>query len=208
VQNFWEKGVCFEGEVRQGKALADAAKAEGITHFVQASIAGCEQAPEVLHFKSKAIIEDHIRSLGLPATMLRTVFFMDNWLDPKMGNAIFPFLAGGLRGDLRFHMVATDDIGAVAAKVFAQRDRYIGKNIDIAGDLLMVAEMKETFRQVTGRTAPWFRIPGFLVSLLNAEMAHQFAWNKADGWTFSLDEVRAIHPGIMTYEAFAKRHLR
>jgi uncharacterized protein YbjT (DUF2867 family) len=39
VQNFWEKGVGYEGEVRQGLALLDAAKAAGIRHVVQSTIA-------------------------------------------------------------------------------------------------------------------------------------------------------------------------
>src|SRR5512133_711119 len=38
VQNFWIPGVGAEGEVRQGKNVADAAKAAGIRHFVYSSV--------------------------------------------------------------------------------------------------------------------------------------------------------------------------
>ena len=56
VQNFWEKGVGYEREVAQGKRLADVASEAGVEHFLQTSVAGCEEAGDVLHFrKSKNI---------------------------------------------------------------------------------------------------------------------------------------------------------
>jgi uncharacterized protein YbjT (DUF2867 family) len=36
VQNFWEAG--YDREVRQGKTVADAAKAAGVGHFVYSSV--------------------------------------------------------------------------------------------------------------------------------------------------------------------------
>ena len=79
VQNFWEKGVGYEREIAQGKRLADAAHEAGVQHFLQTSVAGCDNAGDVLHFHSKWEIEKHIRGLGLPCTFLREVFFMENF---------------------------------------------------------------------------------------------------------------------------------
>jgi uncharacterized protein YbjT (DUF2867 family) len=39
VQNFYEPGVGHDGEIRQGRALVDAAKAAGVPHFVQSTMA-------------------------------------------------------------------------------------------------------------------------------------------------------------------------
>jgi uncharacterized protein YbjT (DUF2867 family) len=58
VQNYWEKGIGYEGEIRQGKNLADVAKAAGVRHFVQSTMAEGSTFPDRLeHFKSKAEIE-------------------------------------------------------------------------------------------------------------------------------------------------------
>ncbi len=42
VQNTWEAGV--DGEIAQGKNVADAAKAAGVQHFVYTSVGGAERA--------------------------------------------------------------------------------------------------------------------------------------------------------------------
>ena len=40
VQNFWLPNVGFEGEIRQGKNVADAAKAAGVQHLVYSCVGG------------------------------------------------------------------------------------------------------------------------------------------------------------------------
>lgn len=45
VQDFMQKNVGYEGEIRQGKNLADAAKKANVRHLVQASIADSDLAP-------------------------------------------------------------------------------------------------------------------------------------------------------------------
>src|SRR5690242_20666201 len=52
VQNFWLPDVGYEGEVRQGKTLADAAKAAGVQHFVYTSVGGAERHTGLSHFES------------------------------------------------------------------------------------------------------------------------------------------------------------
>src|SRR5262245_31665050 len=57
VQNFWQPGVGAEGEIRQGKALADAAKAANIQHFLYTSVGGADRKSGIPHFESKWQIE-------------------------------------------------------------------------------------------------------------------------------------------------------
>lgn len=85
MQNYWEKGVGFAGEIRQGKNLADEAKAAGVVHFVQSSMAAAEDFRGVAHFASKAEVEKYVEQITLPRTIIGTVYFMDNLLDSKMG---------------------------------------------------------------------------------------------------------------------------
>src|SRR5437868_13273745 len=77
VQDFWSVGA--RREVQQGKNLADAAKTAGVEHFVYSSVGGAERNSGIDHWESKWEVEKHIRKLGLPATMLRPVAFMENY---------------------------------------------------------------------------------------------------------------------------------
>ena len=66
-------------EERRGKAVADLARESGIEHLVYSSLNGASARSGIPYYESKARIEEHIRALGLPATILRPVSFMDNF---------------------------------------------------------------------------------------------------------------------------------
>src|SRR5438552_18800472 len=77
VQDFWSVGA--KREVLQGKNLADAAKKATVEHFVYSSVGGAERNSGIAHWESKWEVEKHIRKLGLSATILRPVAFMENY---------------------------------------------------------------------------------------------------------------------------------
>jgi uncharacterized protein YbjT (DUF2867 family) len=178
--------------------------AAGVHHFVQASVAGSDAAQGVKHFECKGVIERYVDELGLPRTFLGEVFYMDNFADPKEGGMILPFLAGSLRPETRLHMIAVDDIGAIATVVFENPGEYLGRKIDIAGDRLTVAGMRDTYHRVTGRRARRWAIPGFVARLISGEMVRQLRWNNDPGWRFGLEESFRIHPGMTTFERYLR----
>ncbi len=108
--------VTLEGvaaEERRGKAVAGLAGEAGVGHLVYSSISGADLRTGIPHVESKARIEEHIQALGLPATILRPVSFMDNFASFNR-----PVLDGGelvvslaLRPQTRLPLVATRDIG-------------------------------------------------------------------------------------------------
>jgi uncharacterized protein YbjT (DUF2867 family) len=77
VQDFWSVGA--KREVQQGKNIADAAKRAGVEHLVYSSVGGAERNSGIDHWESKWEIENHIRKLGQPATMIRPAAFMENY---------------------------------------------------------------------------------------------------------------------------------
>src|SRR5919202_4995459 len=129
VQNFWLPDVGFEGEVRQGKNLADAAKAADVKHFVYSSVGAADRGEGQAHFESKWQIEQHIEQLDLPYTILRPVAFMDNynWTRPQITNGTFT--GWGLRPDKTLQLIAVDDIGAFARLAFDHPEQYLGQTI-------------------------------------------------------------------------------
>lgn len=217
VQNFWEKGVGYQREIAQGCNLARAAKAANVQHFVQTSVANCDNAAGVLHFQSKYEIEKFIVQLDLPHTFLREVFFMENFTQPvTLSGAkkasdphwILPLITDLLDDSTRFHMITVDDIAWFAADVFAHPDEFIGRHLDVASDVLTAAEMKAVYRKVTGRRVlPSSKmLTRLLLRLLNPESARQFVWNNAVGWHFDIEPLRRRHPGLTRFETFLRQH--
>lgn len=215
VQNFWEKGVGYRGEVAQGRRLARAAAEAGVGHFLQTSVAGCDRAEGVQHFQSKHAIEQYVDELGLPRTFLREVFFMENFFEPIVGSgkhAIAPhwtlrLLQGALRPDLSFHMVCMDDIAWFAADILLNPERYLGETVDIASDSLTVAQMKTVYEEVCHRRAPRVGLPFALARLGNREMGRQLDWNNRVGWHFDLAPLRRRHPELSSFRTFLENRI-
>lgn len=206
LQNFWEKGVEHDGEVRQGKNVADIAKKVGVQHFIFSSVVDCERAPELKHWTSKLEVERYIDQLELPRTFLRTVFFMENFIMSKASKLTVPVLRGALRKESKLHMLAVEDIGFFAAEIFDHPDKYLGKKVDIAGDALTAEEMKQAIIEEIGMKPPSFKMPFFIFKLLNAEMARQFKWNDQVRWKVDLEEVKAIHPELKDFRAWLREN--
>jgi uncharacterized protein YbjT (DUF2867 family) len=192
------------GEARQGKRLADAAKAAGIQHFVYTSVGGAERKSGLPHFESKWQIEEHIRSLGLPATILRPVFFMENlrspWMGPRDG-----VLAVALSPSTALQMIASDDIGAFAALAFARPQDFIGKALEIAGDSLTMPQVAGVFTQVSGRPVRFVEQPLEQVRSFNAEMGDMMAWFNDHGYAADIPALRKLRPGLLTFEAWLRK---
>src|SRR5260221_10311558 len=151
VQNYWLPNVGFDGEVRQGKSVAAVAQAAGVQHFVYTSVGAAYRGMGQKHFESKWLIEQYIHSLDIPYTILRPVGFMDNynWSRPYILNGVLQSL--GMRSDKKIQMIATEDIGAFVAFIFANRDKYLGQTIEFASDEATEAEVAATFTKVIGR---------------------------------------------------------
>jgi uncharacterized protein YbjT (DUF2867 family) len=192
------------GEMRQGKLLADAAQAAGVQHFVYTSVGGAERKSGLPHFESKFQIEEHIRGLGLPATILRPVFFMENLRSPWMGprDAV---LAIGLRPTTSLQMIAADDIGAFAALAFARPQEFIGKAMEIAGDSLTMPQVADAFTRVTGQPVHFVELPLEQVRSFNAEMGDMMAWFNDHGYRADIAALRKLHPGLTTFEAWLRK---
>jgi uncharacterized protein YbjT (DUF2867 family) len=73
-----------EGEIRRGKLMADIAKENNIEHLVYSSVANADKNTGIPHFESKYKVEQHIKNLGIPHTIIGPTFFMENLLGPGL----------------------------------------------------------------------------------------------------------------------------
>jgi uncharacterized protein YbjT (DUF2867 family) len=140
-------GVGEEGEQQEGFNLAEAAFDAGTQHFVYSSVRGADTAEGPAFVAVKHRIETHIAELGLPATILRPVTFMENWLYQKES-----ILAGHLKApiapDVVRQQIAVDDIGKFVALAFAEHDRFVGVTAEIASDEMTMPEVAQLFSLV------------------------------------------------------------
>lgn len=104
-----------EAETRHGTIIADAAKAAGVQHLVYSSVGAAERGTGIPHFESKYRVEQYIASIGLPATIIRPVFFMENLRAQVQDGRVV--LALPLPDGIPMQMVAAADIGRVASAV-------------------------------------------------------------------------------------------
>jgi len=158
VQNFWAVGA--KREVQQGKNLAAVAKKAGVQHFVYSSVGGAERKTGIPHWESKWEIENYIRQLKLPATILRPVSFMETYhvLEVEVG-ILKGKLADPVRADKPYQTIATDDIGAFAALAFQRSRDFIGLELEIAGSELTNQEAAKVFSSVMGKPVKFRKLP-------------------------------------------------
>lgn len=214
VQNFWDgfpgPNLGLEGEVRQGKSLLDAAKAAGVAHFVQATAGGGPGLCGVPSTDGKREIEAHARAIGIPITIIRPVFFMDNFDKPGWGFQ-GPILEGRLElavaADRKLQMVAVDDIGHFAAMAFDRPGELVGAEFDLAGDELTMLEIAATFSRVMGRPVRFTGGPEGIPALraFHEELALIFEWFNRGRFDAFIPALRALHPGLLTLEAHLRR---
>jgi uncharacterized protein YbjT (DUF2867 family) len=204
VQQFMEVGV--EGEVRQGVQLADAAKAAGVEHYVYSSVGSAHKDTGIPHFESKWEVEEHVRASGVPYTVLRPVFFMQNWeymREPILGGT----LPQPLDPDKPFQMIDAEDIGVFAAMAFEDPEGWIGREVDLAGDELTMPEIADTFSRVIGRNVDYVQVPweGF-EEQMGEEYAVMYRWFNDHGYEADIAALREEHPGLVSFEQYLRAH--
>ena len=86
---FSAAGKSAEGELAQGCAAIDAAKATGVDHLIFISVADAEFFDEhVTNLKAKVQLEAYVRASGVPFSILRPCAFFENLDDPANWNPL------------------------------------------------------------------------------------------------------------------------
>jgi uncharacterized protein YbjT (DUF2867 family) len=192
------------GEVRQGKLLAELAADAKVAHFVYSSVGSADRNTGVPHFDSKFEVERHIGKLGLPATILRPVFFMQNW-ERMRAQIAGGTLAQPLSPTTRHKQIAVRDIGAFAARVFAEPERWIGRAVDLAGDALTMEETAATMSRVLGREVRYVQVPwDQFEARLGRESTLMFRFFETVGFVAEPALLRAEVPDAHTLERYLR----
>jgi len=205
VQTFAGHGP--EGERRQGESVGDLARSADLQLVVYSSVGGAERRTGVPHFESKWAIEEHLRALGLPLTVLRPVYFMENLL-----GAVRPDASGVLEvrlplpAERSLQMVAVDDIGAFAALAFGDPATWVGRALELAGDERTGPETASLFAAVLGRPARFVSVPIAALAAQSADLARMAEWFRDHGYRADIAALRQVRPELMSLETWIGRH--
>ena len=204
VQNFWKVG--YDREVYQGKTFADAADSAGVKHFIYSSVGGADRNTGLPHFDSKWEIENHLRMLDLRYTILRPVFWMDNFDAPAYRDSILDgTLAVGLRPTTKLQMVAVEDIGAFAALAFDHPQDFVSVALELAGDELTMPEAADVLSRVIGRPVQFVELSLEHITRANEEWGKMLGWFNERGYRADIPALRAMHPDLLTFDQWLRR---
>ncbi|MFD9698539.1 NmrA family NAD(P)-binding protein [Lentzea sp. NPDC059081] len=175
-------------ETRWGRNVADAALASGVGHLVYASLVNARDESGVASFDSKWEVEQHIAAIGVPTTVLRPTTFMDGLHAPGL-----PKLTHLLHPEVRYHLIAVDDIGAITAAVLADPARFAGSSLTLAGDLLTPVEI-----------AGLMGLEYAQVQVDDPELRKVFSTHPEPA--VDIEALRTLHPGLRSFAEFLAEH--
>ena len=194
-----------DAETRQGIAAADAAKATGV-HLVFTSVGSANRQTGVPHFDSKYEVEKHIAKIGVRATILAPVSFMENlyFIKEQLAKGIY---AAALPPTRELAQVAVADIGAVAVRVLEDAGRFAGKRFDLAGDELNGNDAMAILSRVTGRSFSYYQVPLDVIrQRMGEDAVKMYEWFDRVGFTVDRAALRREFPDVALhdFESWAK----
>lgn len=200
-----------EAEVRQGKNVADVARESGVQHLVYGSAGTGTKDTGIPSWETKVQIEEHMKALELPLTILRPMAFMELMTHQKFFPAastwhVMPALMGGSRP---VGWLCTDDLGAIVAHAFAAPDRFIGKELALTSDVQSLEQCRALYREVMGRTPPRFPLPVWLFrrfGFVGTDLTAMWRWLRMATIDLDPTATHTIYPDALTVRAWLVRH--
>ena len=196
------RGVGVDGEIRQSKAFADAAKRAGVQHFVYTSVAKAPLGTGVPQFESKALIESYIRSLDIPYTIVRPASFMST-VEPFRADAEAGAFSGPLAPEFERVFVAPSDIGRFVAEALDDPSNWLGRELSIASDRITYADIAAAMTRVMGRPVVYRQTPWeeFVASAPHTAIAATI-WYRDNIDPVDVGVLRREFPWLLTFEEY------
>ncbi|MGW4089592.1 NmrA family NAD(P)-binding protein [Nocardia sp. NPDC004750] len=198
------EGWDVELEAARGEAVVDAARAAGVWQIVFTGIASMGDDVS-WGAKGKKRIEDAVIASGVRYTLLRPVRFMENYLlrtSPVDGifdgvhRHLFP-----AEGPMK--VIAVADIGDIAGLAFADPDRFHGRVLELAGDVLAPTAAAAAISAATGHQVRYHQVTEAESDALGEEIGNVWRLMRhTGGWRADVDEIREIHPGLRTFDTW------
>jgi uncharacterized protein YbjT (DUF2867 family) len=197
----------IEVEIRQGRNAAQAAKRTGVKHLVYGSAGPGHTKTGIEQWDAKREVTQTMKELGLPLTVLRPMAFMELMSDPTYyPNSstwyIWPKLMGTER---KIPWISVQDLGMIAAKAFANPEEYLGRDLPLAADAQSLAECREIYREVYGKSPSRFPMPMFLFEkFVGKDIPNMWRWLRTNPVSLDTNPTLAVYPEVMTIPAWMR----
>jgi len=126
-----------------------------------------------LIFESKYKLEQHIKNLGIPHTIIGPTFFMENLLGPglEQGQLALPLSSSSI-----LQQSALQNIAEFSALVLEGHEPFLGKRIDIASDEVTGQQAAEILSNELGYKIKYVPVSLEQVYRANEDMARMYEW--------------------------------
>jgi uncharacterized protein YbjT (DUF2867 family) len=148
-----------------------------------------------------------MKDLGLPLTVLRPIAFMELMIDPTYYPQsstwyIWPKLMGTER---QIPWLSVQDLGAIAAKAFADPEKFVGKDLPLAADAESLAEIREIYREVHGKYPSRFPMPMFLFEkFVGKDIPNMWRWLRTNPVSLDTSQTYEVHPEAMNVRTWLR----
>ena len=186
----FEKGP--DAEAEQGKSIVLACWKFGAPHVVYSSVCAANLGTGIPHFESKARVESYVKQTGQDYTILRPVWFMENfsspWLYPSIEKGV---LSTPVLPDRKLQMIALSDIGEFASEAFLRTEEFAGKEIDLAGDELTMTDIALQISCATNQSIRYETIPEEKAeAAVGRDFALMYRWFNRQGYQVDIEELK------------------
>lgn len=232
VTFFWEH-FSAEKEMAEAAAMARAAKTAGLRHVIWSTLEDTRQwVPlqddrmptlhgkyKVPHFDGKGASDRYFLESGVPATLLLTSFYWDNFISFGMGPRRGPDGALAIAlpmGDKPLPGIAAEDIGGCAYGIFQRGEEFAGKTVGIAGEFLTGAQMAASFTRALGQDVHYHEVPPEVYRSFGFpgadDIGNMFQFKRDFNDYFcgvrSLALSRDLYPDLQTFDVWLARNIR
>lgn len=191
----------IEKETREGFCLADLAKANNIKHFLYSSVAGADLHTGIPQWESKLKIENHIKNIGIPYTIIRPASLFENFLRPQVKRRLLNGkLVSPVRKNIVQQFISAEDIGKTSAAIFANTSDYSGKTLTLVAEEMNVIQAAAIFSDVLGKEIKYEQLPMFITRLVMGKNLYKmFKWVNENNAVFIKDftAYRNNNPGLL-----------
>lgn len=186
-----------DAEQAQGIALVDAAERAKVRHLVYTSVASADRETGIPHFESKFAVEQHLLDSGVPNTVIRPVFFAENYLSgPLLDGLRKGVLTLALPPDRSLQHVTLHDIGKLAAWVIDHREEMLDEAIDIASFECTPVEFADALSRHTGQRIRFEELSIDLVRAGSEDAARMYEWFDRVGYDVDLGALHRRFPEV------------
>jgi NADH dehydrogenase len=161
------------------RALIDAAKSEGVGHFVMMSAIGVSADHPIDFWRSKHRAEQHLKASGMSYTIIRPTMFMETHAHLLLGRSILEKGSATIfgSGEQKVNFVAAGDVARLVIRVLGDA-RARDTTIEIGGpENLSRNEVAALYGRLAGREPKLRHLPLGVLRALSAVM-------------------RPLHPGV------------